>query len=90
MNVRHCSDAISSDGIAGDRRRGSVRVCGGLLQVRVFAGVDAVTGKDRYLTETVRGTDRAARREAEKVLARLQTEVDGQPQAAGAALGARP
>ena len=62
----------------GDRRRGSVRVRGGSLQVRVFAGVDPVTGKDRYLAETVRGTDRAARRVAEKAMARLQTEVDGQ------------
>src|SRR6188472_2631515 len=66
-----------SDGTAGDRRRGSVRVRGGSLQVRVFAGVDPVTGRDRYLSETVRGTDRAARREAEKAMVRLQAEVDG-------------
>ena len=46
--------------------------------MRVFAGVDPVTGRDRYLSESVKGTDRAARREAEKVMARLQTEVDGQ------------
>ena len=44
----------------------------------MFAGVDPVTGRDRYLSESVKGTDRAARREAEKVMARLQTEVDGQ------------
>jgi integrase len=37
-----------------------------------------VTGKDLYLAETVRGTDRAARREAEKAKARMQAEVDGQ------------
>ena len=61
-----------------DRRRGSVRVRGGSLQVRVFAGADPVTGTDRYLSESVKGTDRAARREAEKVMARLQAEVDGQ------------
>ena len=78
MNLCHSSDVTRSDGTAGDRRRGSVRVRGGSLQVRVFAGVDPVTGKDRYLSETVRGTDRAARRAAEKAMARLQTEVDGQ------------
>lgn len=55
-----------------------MRVRGGSLQVRVFAGVDPVTARDRYLSETVRGTDRAARREADKVLARLQAQVDGQ------------
>lgn len=37
-----------------------------------------MTGKDRYLSESVKGTDRAARREAEKTMARLQAEVDGQ------------
>jgi integrase len=46
--------------------------------MRVFAGVDPVTGKDRYLSESVKRTDRPARREAEKVMARLQAEVDGQ------------
>ena len=51
---------------------------GGSLQVRVFAGIDPVTRRDRYLSETVEGSDRPARREAEKVMARLQTEVDGQ------------
>lgn len=78
MNLCHCSRVTRSDGAAGDRRRGSVRVRGGSLQVRVFAGVDPVTGRDRYLSETVRGTDRAARREAEKAMARLQAEVDSQ------------
>ena len=55
-----------------------MRVRGGSLQVRVFAGVDPVTRRDQYLSETVKGTDRPARREAEKVMARLQSEVDGQ------------
>ena len=67
-----------ADGTAADRKRGSVRVRGGSLQVRVFAGVDPVTGRDRYLSESVKGTDRAARRQADKVMARLQAEVDGQ------------
>jgi hypothetical protein len=65
-----------ADGTAADRRRGSVRVRGGSLQVRVFAGVDPVSGRDRYLSESVKGTDRAARRQADKVMARLQAEVD--------------
>ncbi len=55
-----------------------MRARGGSLQVRVFAGVDPVTGRDRYLSESVKGTDRAARRQADKVMARLQAEVDGQ------------
>jgi len=45
----------SADSRSGDRRRGSVRVRGGSLQVRVFAGVDPVTGKDRYLSEIGEG-----------------------------------
>jgi hypothetical protein len=45
---------------------------------RVYAGLDPVTGRDRYLTESVRGTDRAARKRAERALTRLQAEVDKQ------------
>ncbi len=67
-----------ADGSAADRKRGSVRARGGSLQVRVFAGVDPESGRDRYLSESVKGTDRAARRRADKVMARLQAEVDGQ------------
>lgn len=64
---------------AGERRkRGSVRQRGASLQVRVYAGTDPVTGKDTYLTETVKGTDRAAEREAQKVMTRLQSRVDDQ------------
>jgi integrase len=58
-------------GDGADRGRGSIRVRGGSLQVRVFVGRDAVTGWDRYLSRTIRGTDRAARREAEKIMTRL-------------------
>ncbi|HEY4021097.1 MAG TPA: site-specific integrase, partial [Pseudonocardiaceae bacterium] len=68
----------SADSSRQDRRRGSIRVRGGSLQVRAYAGVDPVTGRDRYLTESVKGTDRAARREAEKALSRLQAQVDAQ------------
>ncbi|HTF47207.1 MAG TPA: tyrosine-type recombinase/integrase [Pseudonocardia sp.] len=60
------------------RPRGSIRERGATLQVRVFAGYDAVTGKQRYITESIAGTDRAARRRAEKTLTRLQAQVDKQ------------
>ncbi|GAA0628924.1 tyrosine-type recombinase/integrase [Kutzneria viridogrisea] len=60
------------------RRRGSVRQRGNSLQVRVFSGVDPVTGKDVYLTETVKGADKAAQRAADKVMTRLLSQVDQQ------------
>ena len=68
----------SQDEHRSDRRRGSIRVRGGSLQVRAYAGIDPVTGRDRYLSESIKGTDRPARRAAEKALARLQAQVDGQ------------
>ncbi len=43
-----------------------MRPRGGSLQVRVYAGQDPVTGRDRYLTESVKGTDAAALKRAEK------------------------
>ena len=36
-----------------------------------------MSGRDRYLSETVRGIDRAARRKADEAMTRLQGEVDG-------------
>jgi integrase len=63
---------------SSDRGRGSIRQRGGSLQVRVFAGKDPVTGTKRYLNESIQGTDRAAQRRAEKVLTRLQSQVDSQ------------
>ncbi len=63
----------------GDRRRRrSVRPRGGSLQVRVYAGQDPLTGRDRYVTESVRGSDAAAVKRAEKVMTRLQADVDRQ------------
>lgn len=60
-----------------DRRgRGSIRKRGNSLRVRVYSGVDPVTGKELYLLETIRGADTAARRRAEKALTRLQAQVD--------------
>jgi hypothetical protein len=41
----------------------------------VFAGIDPVTRRDRYLSETVKGTI-ALRRKAEKMMARLQADGD--------------
>ncbi len=40
-----------------------------------------MTGRDTYLTATVRGVTRAAYREAERELTKLQREVDGQTMA---------
>ncbi|MBB5808352.1 integrase [Saccharothrix ecbatanensis] len=60
------------------RRRGSVRRRGNSLQVRVSAGVDPVTGKDVYLTETVKGVTRAAYKQADKLMTKLLAEVDEQ------------
>jgi hypothetical protein len=61
----------SADGKGEARRRGSIRARGDSLQVRVYAGQDPVTGRDRYLSETVNGADRAARRQAERALTPL-------------------
>jgi integrase len=44
----------------------------------VYAGIDPVTGKPNYLAETVKGTDKAAHKQAKKVLTRLQAQVDEQ------------
>lgn len=57
------------------RRRGSVRQRGDSLQVRLYAGPDPVTGKDTYLTATVRGTDKAARGKANDKLAEFRAQV---------------
>ncbi|KOV80096.1 tyrosine recombinase XerC [Nocardia sp. NRRL S-836] len=70
-----------ADGSQDRRTRGSIRVRGNSLQVRVFAGKDPVTNKDVYLTESVRGTDKAAYKTADKVQTRLLAEVDAQQSA---------
>jgi integrase len=57
------------------RRTGSVRQRGNSLQVRLFSGVDPVTGRDIYLTATVKGTDKAAQRAADDKLAEFRTRV---------------
>lgn len=55
------------------RRRGHIRQRGGSFQVLVYAGVDPLTGKDNYLTESTRDA-----KEAEKILTRLLSQVDEQ------------
>lgn len=56
------------------RGRGSVRLKRqpDYWEVRAYAGVDPLTGKDRYTSRTVRG----GRRDAEKLLAQLVAQVD--------------
>ena len=46
------------------RKRGRVEDRGAHLRVVVYAGIDPVTGKPAYLRETVKGNDRAARKQA--------------------------
>jgi integrase len=61
---------------ARSRRRGSITVLpSGSLRVRVYAGIDALTGKDHYLTEVVPAGPKAAA-EAERVRTRLLSQVD--------------
>lgn len=67
-----------STGAVDRRGRGNIRKRGNSLQVRVYSGIDPVTGKEIYLSETIRGTDTAARRRAEKALTKLQAQVDQQ------------
>jgi hypothetical protein len=69
------AEVMSSE---NSRVRGSVRARGNSLQVRVYAGVDPVTGKPTYLTETIKGTDKAAHRLANKAMTKLQARVDEQ------------
>jgi integrase len=55
------------------RQRGSIRRRGNSLQVMVYAGLDPLTGRRMYLTDST--TDEA---EAQRILTRLQAEVDAQ------------
>lgn len=60
------------------RQRGRIEERGKTLRVIVYAGVDPVTGKRSYLRETIDGTDKVARKRAEKALNRMLAQVDGQ------------
>jgi integrase len=53
------------------RKQGSIRKRGQSYQVRVYAGIDPVTGKENYLTEST-----ADEKAAERVMRRLLTQVD--------------
>jgi len=55
---------------AAKRPEGSIRQRGGTFQVRVYAGVDPVTGKANYLTESTRDE-----KEADRILRRLIQQV---------------
>ena len=37
-----------------------------------------MTGRDRYLSKTIKGADRAAQKRAEKALTQIQAEIDKQ------------
>ena len=52
--------------------RGFIRRRGEAWELRVYLGQDAVTGKKRYATKSVRGS----RREADRVLARMVADAD--------------
>jgi integrase len=58
------------------RTQGSIRNRGRTYQVRVYAGIDPLTNKPIYLTETA-----PDEKEAQRVMRRLLTEVDEQRQA---------
>ena len=57
------------------RPRGNIEERGGKLRVRLYAGIDPVTGQQSYLRQTIPGTDRAAWKKAEAKLAEFQTQV---------------
>lgn len=60
------------------RDRGRIEERAKTLRVIVYAGIDPVTGKRQYLRETVQGTDKAARKRAEKALTKLLNQVNEQ------------
>jgi hypothetical protein len=61
---------------AGKRQRGEIeKLPSGSLRVRVYAGIDPVTGKKHHLTEVIPAGARADKL-AEKARTRLLTQVD--------------
>ncbi len=64
---------------ASKRRRGAISwLPSGSARVKVYAGVDQLTGQEIWLRETVkaRATKRETEREAEKVVTKLSNQVD--------------
>lgn len=57
------------------RRKGNIEERGGALRVRLYAGLDPVTGKPSYKRATIQGTDDAAWRKAEDKLTEFRAEV---------------
>jgi hypothetical protein len=67
---------MTSSGAGQGRQRGEIeKRAGGSLRVRVYAGIDPLTDKRHYLTETIPPGPRAAR-DAEKARTRLLAQVD--------------
>lgn len=64
---------MASRGGTRKRKRGFIRRRGNSLQVNVYAGVDPLTGKRLYLTEST--TDE---KEAERILTKLVAQVDAE------------
>jgi integrase len=60
------------------RKRGEIEERNGSLRVKVYAGLDPVTGKRIYLRQKIAGTDKAAYRQAEKTLNDLLSQVNKQ------------
>jgi hypothetical protein len=67
---------VARANVGKQRARGSIdKLPSGGYRVRVYAGVDPMTGRDHYLRETIPAGPRADR-EAEKVRTRLLADVD--------------
>ena len=64
---------MGRQGGIGGRERGYVRKRGGSYAVAVYAGVDPVTGKDSYLTESTRDEKKVP-----EIRTRLLAKVDRQ------------
>lgn len=77
VGVNGSYDRMAKTASPKRRSRGYVRKRGNSYQVLVYAGVDPITGKDSYLTESTRDE-----REAEKIKTRLLAKVDQQRTAA--------
>src|SRR6266581_4112205 len=75
ISVNHSVIQLSFDHVQKRRRkrrqRGHIRQRGGSFQVLVYAGIDPVTGKRNYLTESTHDA-----KEADRILRRLLTQVD--------------
>jgi integrase len=70
--------SMASPKAAGKRRRGEIETLpSGSLRVRVYGGIDPVTGRRHYLTEIIPPGPRAAK-DAEKTRTRLMSQVDEQ------------